>query len=91
MSRWETPVLPFLKVVSRDNISCVAERYLISFAQRQAEKQAARDADARALAEGRKSVAQLGADNASFAFGRDRATHVLTDAQPRFDEYQLEF
>jgi hypothetical protein len=68
----------------------MAHASFISFEQRQAEKQAARDADARALAEGRKSVSQLNAANASFAFGPDRASHVLTDAPPRFDDYQLE-
>lgn len=39
---------------------------------RAAEKQASRDADARALASGEKSRAQLKAENGAFAFPRDR-------------------
>lgn len=41
-------------------------------AQRAREKQASRDADARALASGEKTVEQLRAENASFAFPRAR-------------------
>jgi hypothetical protein len=41
-------------------------------AVRAAEKQASRDADARALASGEKSRAQLKAENGAFAFPRDR-------------------
>lgn len=39
---------------------------------RAAEKQASRDEDARALASGEKTVAQLKAENGAFAFPRDR-------------------
>jgi hypothetical protein len=61
----------------------------ISFAQRAAEKEAARRADDLAVAEGRKSSAQVKRESESFAFGPERARHVLSSPQPRFDEYQL--
>lgn len=40
--------------------------------QRAAEKQASRDEDARALASGEKTVADLRRENSAFAFPRDR-------------------
>ena len=42
------------------------------FAQREREKQASRDEDARALASGEKSREQLANENGAFAFPRDR-------------------
>ncbi len=65
-----------------DTICSMSESPYVSFRQRMAEKEAARRADALAIAEGRKTPQQIKLENESFAFGPDRATLDFASLHP---------
>jgi hypothetical protein len=58
-----------------------ADRYDAS--ERASEKAMSRDADARALASGEKTQAELCAENGAFAFPRDRIHVDFSRAKPK--------
>jgi hypothetical protein len=69
VSRSDLPTTPVNSVYTSSEVMS-AERYNVS--QRALEKQLSRDADARALASGEKTQAQLCAENGAFAFPPER-------------------
>lgn len=63
----------------------------ISFEQRAREKEAARQADLVAIAQGRKSVEDVRRANASFAFGPEHARLVVSPAPANLlDDFDLD-
>jgi hypothetical protein len=55
----------------------------LNAAERAREKAASREADARAIASGEKSRAELRAENGAFGFPRDRVRIVIGQVKPK--------